>query len=172
MNNINQLIFLRFLFIISSQVLIFNNILIFGVSPNIYLIFLIVFPLSYNKSFMYFYMFLSGLVLDLFSNTYGIITFSLLISSVLRIYFSKFSFGHFDANKVRKTSDYIKGTSLYQKLTFLILMYLTHQLILYSVEAFSFEKFSWIVKKTLTSTIISIILSYIFILIFFNKNAR
>ena len=172
MSNINFLVFLRFLFIIISQILIFNNILIFGVSPNIYLIFLIIFPLNYNKSFMYLYMFISGLILDLFSNTYGIITFSLLISSLLKIYFLKFSFGHFDASKVRKTADYIRETSLYQKITFLILMFFTHQLILYSVEAFSFEKFSWVIKKTVLSTIISIILSYIFILIFFNKNAR
>ena len=172
MSNINLLVFLRFMFIISSQILIFNNILVLGVSPNIYLIFLIIFPLNYNKSIMYFYMFFAGIVLDLFSNTYGIITFSLLISSLLRIYFLKFSFGHFDASKVRKTADYIRETSLYQKLTFLILMFFSHQLILYSIEAFSFEKFGWIVKKTLLSTIISIILSYIFILIFFNKNAR
>ena len=39
-------------------------------------------------------------------------------------------------------------------------------------SSISFEKFSWVVKKTVLSTIISIILSYIFILIFFNKNAR
>ena len=172
MNNTNFLVFLRFLLIVTSQILIFNNVLFFGVSPNIYLIFLIIFPLNYNKSLMYLYMFFTGLILDLFSNSYGIITFSLLISSLLRIYFLKFSFGHFDASKVRKTADYIKETSLYQKLTFLFLMYLTHQFFLFSIEAFSIEKFNWIIKKTLLSTIISIILSYIFILIFFKKNAR
>ena len=121
---------------------------------------------------MYLYMFIAGLILDLFSNTYGIITFSLLISSLLKIYFLKFSFGHFDASKVRKTADYIRETSLYQKLTFLVLMFFSHQLILYSIEAFSLEKFSWIFKKTILSTIISIILSYILLLIFFKKNAR
>ena len=172
MKDINQLLFLRFLFIILSQILIFNNILIYGISPNIYLIFLIVFPLNYNKSFFYVYIFIAGLILDFFSNTYGIITFSLLLSSWLRPYFLKFSFGHFDASMVRKTADYIKETSLYQKLTFLILMYLTHQFFLFTVEAFSFEKLDWIIKKTLTSTIISIILCYIFILIFYTKNAR
>ena len=172
MNNTNLFVFLRFLLIVTSQILIFNNVLFFGVSPNIYLIFLIIFPLNYNKSLMYLYMFFTGLILDLFSNSYGIITFSLLISSLLRIYFLKFSFGHFDASKVRKTADYIKETSLYQKLTFLFLMYLTHQFFLFSIEAFSIEKFNWIIKKTLLSTIISIILSYIFILIFFKKNAR
>ncbi len=172
MNNTNLLVFLRLLFIATSQILIFNNVLFFGVNPNIYLIFLIIFPLNYNKSLMYLYMFFTGLILDLFSNSYGIITFSLLISSLLRIYFLKFSFGHFDASKVRKTADYIKETSLYQKLTFLVLMYLTHQFLLFSIEAFSIEKFNWIIKKTLLSTIISIILSYIFILIFFKKNAR
>tara|TARA_B100001248_G_scaffold114854_1_gene85960 strand:- start:200 stop:718 length:519 start_codon:yes stop_codon:yes gene_type:complete len=172
MKNINQLVFLRFLFIILSQILIFNNILIYGISPNIYLIFLIVFPLNYNKSLLYVYVFIAGLILDFFSNTYGIITFSLLLSAWMRPYFLKFSFGHFDASKVRKTADYIKETSLYQKLTFLILMYLTHQFLLFTVEAFSFEKLGWIIKKTLISTIISIILCYIFILIFYTKNAR
>ena len=172
MKNINQLVFLRFLFIIFSQILIFNNILIYGISPNIYLIFLIVFPLNYNKSLLYVYVFIAGLILDFFSNTYGIITFSLLLTAWFRPYFLKFSFGHFDASKVRKTADYIKETSLYQKLTFLILMYFTHQFLLFSVEAFSFEKIDWIIKKTLISTIISIILCYIFILIFYTKNAR
>ena len=94
------------------------------------------------------------------------------IPEKIRPYFLKFSFGHFDASKVRKTADYIKETSLYQKLTFLILMYFTHQFLLFSVEAFSFEKLDWIIKKTLISTIISIILCYIFILIFYTKNAR
>ena len=172
MKNINKLVFLRFLFIILSQILIFNNFLIYGISPNIYLIFLIVFPLTYNKSLFYIYIFIAGLILDFFSNTYGIITFSLLLSAWFRPYFLKFSFGHFDASKVRKTADYIKETSLYQKLTFLILMYFTHQFLLFSVEAFSFEKLDWIIKKTLISTIISIILCYIFILIFYTKNAR
>ena len=172
MRNINQQLFLRFIFIILSQILIFNNILIYGISPNIYLIFLIVFPLNYNKSLFYVYVFIAGLILDFFSNTYGIITFSFLLSAWLRPYFLKFSFGHFDASKVRKTADYIKETSLYQKLTFLILMYLTHQFLLFTVETFSFEKLDWIVKKTLISTIISIILCYIFILIFYTKNAR
>ena len=172
MKNINQLVFFRFLFIILSQILIFNNILIYGISPNIYLIFLIVFPLNYNKSLFYVYVFIAGLILDFFSNTYGIITFSLLLSAWIRPYFLKFSFGHFDASKVRKTADYIQETSFYQKLTFLILMYLTHQFLLFTVEAFSFDKLDWIIKKTLTSTIISIILCYIFIFIFYNKNAR
>ena len=99
MNSINILILFRFLFIVISQILIFNNLLIFGVSPNIYLIFLIIFPLNYNKSLMYLYIFIAGLVLDSFSNSYGVITFSLLLSSLLRPYFLKFSFGHFDASE-------------------------------------------------------------------------
>ena len=172
MNNINQIIFLRFVFIIASQILIFNNIYVFGISPNIYLIFLLIFPLNYNKSLFYIIIFITGLILDFFSNSYGIITFSLLISCFLRYYFLMFSFGNFDIGKVRKTADYIKETNSYQKTTYLFLMYITHQFILFTVEIFSFEKFYWIIEKTIISTIISIILSYILILIFFRKNAR
>lgn len=172
MRNINQIVFLRFIFIISSQILVFNNIYILGVTPNIYLIFLLIFPLNYNKSFFYLYIFFAGLFLDFFSNSYGVITFSLLISSLLRRYFLTFSFGNFDIGKVRKTTDYIKDTSLYQKITYLFLMYFSHQFVLYLVEVFSFERFYWIIEKTILSTIISIILSYILLLIFLKKNAR
>ena len=101
-----------------------------------------------------------------------VVTFSLLISTLLSRYFLTFSFGNFDIGKVRKTTDYIKDTSLYQKITYLFLMYFSHQFVLYLVEVFSFERFYWIIEKTILSTIISIILSYILLLIFFKKNAR
>ena len=151
--------------------MIFNNFLIFGNTVNIYLIFVLVFPLNFNKSLAYIITFIFGFILDFFSNSFGLITFSLLISILIKPYILKFAFGNFDVNKVRKTSEYISGTSLYQQLTYLFLMFFTHQLILNSVEIFSLKNFDIILNKTLISSIISIIFSYFILLIFFRKNA-
>ena len=154
-----------------SQVMIFNNFLIFENTVNIYLIFVLVFPLNFNKSLAYIITFIFGFVIDFFSNSFGIITFSLLISILIKPSIIKFAFGHFDVNKVRKTSEYISGTSLYQQLSYLFLMFFTHQLILNTVEIFSLQNYDMILNKTLISSIISIIFSYFLLLIFFRKNA-
>ena len=172
MSNINQLLFFRFLFLLLGQILIFNNFLIFGNNVNIYLIFVLVFPLNFNKSLSYLIVFLFGFILDFFSNSMGIITFSLLISILVKPYILKFVFGNFDINQVRKTSEYISKTSLFQKTSYLLIMFLSHQLIVNFIDIFSFEKLKIIINKTLVSTIISIFFSYIIVLIFFRKNER
>lgn len=172
MSNINQLLFFRFLFLLLGQILIFNNFLIFGNNVNIYLIFVLVFPLNFNTSLSYLIVFLFGFILDFFSNSMGIITFSLLISILIKPYILKFVFGNFDINQVRKTSEYISKTSLFQKTSYLLIMFLSHQLIVNFIDIFSFEKLKIIINKTLVSTIISIFFSYIIIIIFFRKNER
>ena len=171
MNSINQLLFFRFIILSLAQFIIFNNFLIFGNTVNIYLIFIIVFPLNFNKSLAYIITFIFGFAIDFFSNSFGIITFSLLISILIKPYILKFAFGNFDVNKVRKTSEYISGTSLYQQTSYLFLMFFIHQLILNTVEIFSLQNFDVIFKKTLISSIISIIFSYFLLLIFFRKHA-
>ena len=172
MSNINQLLFFRFLFLSLGQILIFNNFLIFGNNVNIYLIFILIFPLNYNKSLTYIITFLFGFVLDVFSNSLGIITFSLLISILIKPYVVRFIFGYFDVNQVRKTSEYIDKTSFFQKFSYLFIMFISHQFIINFIDIFSFENIKSIINKTLISSIISIIFSFIIILTFFRKNAR
>lgn len=172
MSNINQLLFYRLLFISLGQILIFNNFLIFGNNVNIYLIFVLVFPLNFNTTLSYIIVFLFGYILDFFSNSMGIITFSLLISILIKPYVLKFVFGNFDINQVRKTSEYISKTSLFQKTSYLLIMFISHQLIVNFIDIFSFEKLKIIFNKTLVSTIISIFFSYLIVLIFFRKNER
>jgi len=172
MSKINKLLFFRFLYLSLGQILIFNNFLIFGSNVNIYLIFILIFPLNYNKSLTYVITFIFGFLLDFFSNSMGIITFSLLISILIKPYVIRFIFGYFDVNQVRKTSEYINKTSFFQKCGYLLIMFLSHQFIINFIDIFSFENIKSIVNKTLISSIISILFSYIIILIFFRKNAR
>ena len=172
MKSISSILFFRFILIFFSQIIVFNNISIFGVSADIYIIFLLIFPQNINKSLYYFLIFLYGIFLDSFSNSFGIITFSLLVSSYIRPYLLDFSFGNFDMRKVGKVRDYLINTTIYQKLTYISLVVFSHNFFLYSVEIFSIYKLQLIIKNATISSLISITLMLIIISLFYFKNER
>ena len=172
MRSISSIVFFRFIIIFLAQIIVFNNILIFGLSADIYIIFLLIFPQNINKSLYYFLIFLYGIFLDSFSNSFGIITFSLLVTSYIRPYLLDFSFGNFDMRKVGKVRDYLINTTIYQKLTYISLVVLSHNFVLYSVEIFSIYKLQLIIKNATISSLISITLMLIIISLFYFKNER
>ena len=172
MRSISSIVFFRFIIIFLAQIIVFNNILIFGLSADIYMIFLLIFPLNINKSLYYFLIFLYGIFLDSFSNSFGIITFSLLISCYLRPYILDFSFGNFDMRKVGKVRDYLINTTIYQKLTYISLVIFSHNFVLYFVEIFSIYKLNLILRNATISSLISITLILIILSLFYYKNER
>ena len=172
MKSISSILFFRFILIFLSQIIVFNNISIFGVSADIYIIFLLIFPQNINKSLYYFLIFLYGIFLDSFSNSFGIITFSLLVSSYIRPYLLNFSFGNFDMRKVGKVRDYLINTTIYQKLTYISLVIFSHNFILYSIEIFSIYKLDLILRNATISSLISITLILIILSLFYYKNER
>ena len=172
MRSISSIVFFRFVIISLAQIIVFNNILIFGLSADIYIIFLLIFPQNINKSLYYFLIFLYGIFLDSLSNSFGIITFSLLISSYLRPYILDFSFGNFDMRKVGKVRDYLINTTIYQKLTYISLVIFSHNFVLYFVEIFSIYKLDLILRNATISSLISITLILIILSLFYYKNER
>ena len=136
------------------------------------MIFLLIFPQNINKSLYYFLIFLYGIFLDSFSNSFGIITFSLLISCYLRPYILDFSFGNFDMRKVGKVRDYLINTTIYQKLTYISLVIFCHNIVLYFVEIFSIYKLDLILRNATISSLISITLILIILSLFYYKNER
>ena len=172
MRSISSIVFFRFIIIFLAQVIVFNNILIFGLSADIYIIFLLIFPQNINKSLYYFLIFLYGIVLDSFSNSFGVITFSLLISCYLRPYILDFSFGNFDMRKVGKVRDYLINTTIYQKLTYISLVIFSHNFVLYFVEIFSIYKLDLIFRNATINSLISITLILIILSLFYYKNER
>ena len=172
MRSISSIVFFRFIIIFLAQVIVFNNILIFGLSADIYVIFLLIFPQNINKSLYYFLIFLYGIFLDSFSNSFGIITFSLLVSAYFRPYILDFSFGNFDMRKVGKVRDYLINTTIYQKLTYIFLVIFSHNFVLYFVEIFSIYKLDLILRNATISSLISVTLILIILSLFYYKNER
>ena len=85
---------IRFLVFLSLQVLIFNNINLFGyLNPYPYVLFILLYPVNSNKSVLLLGSFALGILLDMFCNSGGIHTTASLILAFIRPTLFKFSFG-------------------------------------------------------------------------------
>ena len=80
---------LRFVLLVALQVLVFNNVYLgIDVAPFVYILFILMLPTSCNKLLLIFLAFLSGLCVDVFSNTLGFHTFAATLIGFMRIIFA------------------------------------------------------------------------------------
>ena len=157
---------LRFVVLVLAQVLIFNHIDFAGyINPYPYILFIALFPFDASKLTLLFSSFFLGLCVDVFSDGGGVNTIACLITAQIRPLFLRASFGIGIAyNSVK-----IQDVGMNKSITYLILLILTHHLVLYSLEIFSFTHIWVILKKTFYSGVFTLILSGIFMSIFNRK---
>ena len=154
MINIYLLIFKRFIFLVLTQVLIFNKFDFFGIyDPYICLVFILTYPVKLSKISFMMTAFAFGLTLDLFSNSLGLNTAACLTVAFLRSYIMSFVFGgFFDPRGLKLIKNYISDSSFSQKFLYLTSVILIHHFILFSLEAFSLKYISSVIYKTLSFT--------------------
>ena len=168
-------IFIKYLFIwiilILSQVLICNNIQLFGyINPYIYILFILILPFKTSKYLVLFLGFLLGLSIDIFSNTPGIhasaTTFMAFIRpSIIKILFNKESTDNKDLPPISSI-----GFVLFTKYT--AIMVIVHHLFLFYTEVFSFTNFFFTLSRCLSSIVFSIVIIIISQLLFFNEHQK
>ncbi|RPG65768.1 MAG: rod shape-determining protein MreD [Flavobacteriaceae bacterium TMED42] len=166
MNRDNLILIFRFLLLLFLQAFLLNNINFFGfINPNLYLLFIIVYRLDGNPTLLIVLGFLMGLLLDLLAQGSGGQTIATLTIAFLRPYIIRFSFGvNYDV-----PMGMIKGSLLTQRLLYLSLMVVIHNLVLCSVIYFSFDNTITILKNTLFTSLFTFILIYISLRLFKNK---
>jgi len=166
MNRDNLILIFRFLLLLFLQAFLLNNINFFGfINPNLYLLFIIVYRLDGNPTLLIVLGFVMGLLLDLLIQGSGGQTIAALTISFLRPYIIRFSFGvNYDV-----PMGMIKGSLLTQRLLYLSLMVVIHNLVLCSVIYFSFDNTITILKNTLFTSLFTFILIYISLGLFKNK---
>jgi hypothetical protein len=137
------------------QVLILNNINFLGyINPYLYILFILLFPLSGNKSLLIFLGFILGLTIDMFGDSGGVHAAASVTIAYLRPLFLKFSFGvSYEYNTIK-----IHRTDIRNRLIYAFLMVSIHHLILFSLEVFNIDHILLILKNTLFSGIFSIVL--------------
>lgn len=163
-NTISNILFAVFLIFFQAMFLNHINFLNF-INPYLYIFLIIYFPLKTNRSFFILIAFITGLLIDFFSDTHGMHAAACLSIAYFRTYFLKIFFGMAYQHQVVK----FKHLEFKQNFFYLIAMIFTHHLILFSLEVFSFTHLDIILKKTISSLIFSFILVIIFFEFFVKK---
>ncbi|MBW2936830.1 rod shape-determining protein MreD [Aureisphaera sp. CAU 1614] len=147
----------RFLVLILLQVVLLDHINFLGyVNPYLYIYFILLYPLTGNKSLLILLSFLLGLSVDMFNNSGGIHAGASVFIAWIRPLVLKYSFGvSYEYNTVK-----INTASFSQQLVFIVSMVFIHHLILFSLEIFNTSQILFILKSTLFSGIFTTIIIF------------
>lgn len=158
----------RFITLVLVQVLILNHINFLGyINPYLYPLFILVFPLTGNKSLLIILSFILGLTIDIFSDSGGIHAAASVFIAWIRPVVLKYSFGvSYQLNTLK-----ISTAPLPKQIVYIISMVLFHHLVLFSMEIFNVNQILLVLKSTLFSGIFSVILAVCSILLFSRKSA-
>ena len=124
----------RFLILIVLQILLFNHINFLGyVNPYPYILFILVFPFTGNKSLLIFLAFILGLFVDIFSDSGGVHAAACVFIAYLRPLLLKFSFGvSYEFNTIK-----LSKVDFGARITYISVAVLLHHLVLFSLEIFN-----------------------------------
>ena len=156
-----------FFILVIMQVLIFNNINLFGfTNPYIYIVFIFYYPLQKEKGLFLFLSFLLGLSIDFFTDSGGINAAATLFIAYIRLPL---------LSSILRKSDFdlhlfnIRSISFGKAFLYIALLTLMHHLILFSLDYFSLNNFGNILFKTITTSALSIFVILIGIILFTKK---
>ncbi|MDC8003044.1 rod shape-determining protein MreD [Aureisphaera galaxeae] len=167
-NNAIVVNIVRFITLVLVQVLILNHINLAGyINPYLYPLFILVFPLTGNKSLLILISFFLGLTIDMFGDSGGVHAAACIFIAWIRPVALKYSFGvSYQLNTLK-----ISTAPFTQQLIYIFAMVLLHHLMLFSMEIFNVNQILLVLKSTLFSGIFSAILMVFSILLFSRKSS-
>ena len=146
---------LMFVSLVLVQVLIFNQVQFNGFfNPYIYVLFIILLPLSTPRYAVLILGFFLGLVIDVFTNSLGIHTAATVFIAYLRPLVIRLI-----SNREEDRSDYpgLKQNSLVWFFRYVAIMVILHHLLLFYVEVFTLANFFNTLYRAFLSSVFSII---------------
>ena len=159
---------LRFVGLVMIQVILLDHIHFLGyINPFLYILFIVIYPLSGNKSLLIFLGFLLGLTIDMFNDSGGVHAGATVFIAWLRPLVLKYSFGvSYEYNNVRITQSMVS-----QQLLYVLSIVFLHHLVLFSLEIFNASQILLIVKSTLFSGIFTSVLLFGYLYLFSKKKS-
>ena len=157
----------RFLGLVLLQVLILNNLNLFGfINPMVYIIWVILFPIRKNQSTFLILSFLLGLTVDFFSNSGGINAGATLLIAYLRLPILRAVLKKYDFDFLLFN---LRTISFGKAFLFISILTLLHHFTVFSLEYFSINSYQTIISNTILTSIFTIILSILGIILFTKK---
>jgi hypothetical protein len=148
---------IRFFLIVLLQAFVFNQIEIgFGIHLMVQPLFIMLLPFETGVFTLMILGFTLGLILDIFSNTYGLQASSLLIMAYMRPIVFKFYGPREGYDPLKEPSVFDMGSRWF--LFVFGYLILIHHFWYFLVEIFRFDEFLLILQKTILSVIISYLL--------------
>ncbi|MEM0932090.1 MAG: rod shape-determining protein MreD [Bacteroidota bacterium] len=167
MNNVVVLNILRFVLLVLTQVLIFNTLNFLGlINPMVYVIFLYWYPIKGDRAVFLITAFFLGLIVDVFSDTLALHALATLTAAFIRPLIMRFCFG---VNYEFQNFSF-KNTTKVQRLTFLGLLVLVHHLVFFFLEILSLSHILLILKKIVTTSLVTFFLCAMFSSLFSPKS--
>ncbi|GAA3509059.1 rod shape-determining protein MreD [Aquimarina addita] len=168
MNN-NVLLYIgRFIILILVQVFILNHINFLGyLNPFIYIIFILLAPITIRKSVFFLLSFILGLTMDMFGDSGGVHAAACLIIAYTRPVVLRSVFGlSYEFQTVK-----LNTLGIGERLTYVTLLVFIHHLVLFSLEIFNFSHILLILKKTLFTSLFSIVVIMLILVLFRRKDS-
>lgn len=148
---------MRFAILILLQVLVFNQISIFGfATPFLYIYFLLKLPMGRNVFYVIIMGFLMGFVIDIFLNTPGInaaatTLIAVLRRPLLRLFFTREEFENFIPGIYSALGPFVR---------FAVVMVMIHQTAIFGLEALSIFNLNILLLRLLSSVVLTLILLF------------
>lgn len=172
MNNIILKYIIRFVFLITLQVLVLNNILFMGyINPYIYILFLLLLPFDTPRWLNLILAFCLGISVDAFQNTMGLHTFSCVLIAYCRRHILHFLLPQLKNKKQSNLEFSLQEFGLQRALIYTGSLVFIHHFSLFILESFQLELIRVLVR-TLLSSIVSITLLIIIQFLLFKEAKR
>lgn len=166
MNNAIVKQILSFFFLLALQILVCNHIFVFGfINPDIYLLALLLLPITLPLSAQYTIAFATGLIVDIFNLTLGIHALACLFLITLRPWIIKL----LSVNKIKleETIPSPKTKGFSWLLYYTLILVFIHQTFTTLLEIWSFNRFGMTILSiginTLLTSLLILCFEYIFI---------
>ncbi|MFV0540361.1 MAG: rod shape-determining protein MreD [Aestuariibaculum sp.] len=167
MGNVTSINIARFIILVLIQVLICNHINFLGyINPYIYILFIALYPIKNSRLLFIFISFLLGLSIDLFQDSGGIHAASSVLIAYIRPIALKTAFGTLYEHQTIK----FNTVDISSKIVYIAILTVIHHFVLFSLEFFSISKILFILQKTLSSSVFTILLCTLITVIFSKKN--
>ena len=167
-NSLVSIHVMRFFILITFQAVLFNHINFSGnINPYIYILFIAFYPVQNNRALFLVFSFLLGLSIDIFSDSGGMHAAASLSIAYLRPIILKFSFGSmYLYHSIKFDTAEIGSKTIY-----IALLTIIHHFILFTLEVYSLSNIILVLKKTLFSSIFTILMCIILSVIF-SRNSK
>lgn len=149
----------RLLFLSLFQVLILNNIQLFGyLNPYLYVLFILTLHPSTSRINLLLWGVASGLIIDVFENSGGAHMSATLLIAFIRPYILNFTYPRAQ-EELNKVNMWTMGSSRF--FTFISISVFIHHFWLFYIEAFSISEVLSILTRTFISVPITLLMIYI-----------